>query len=144
MLLHKIMYSFHTKSFCIVTIWHQTLSYRIFLETVHNVTFSHQIIEEKCLSHGKHKHMAKFLVRESRFYTSDSLIFMYLFHLDLTCSQMLLNIVYRRIYCFCNQFKFIIYIYKIFTFRHQVLQNKTFRLRTKKYQTPFLFYRFSN
>ena len=141
------MYRFHTKSFCIVTIWHQTLSYRIFLETVHNVTFSHQIIEEKCLSLKELKaeqHMAKFLVRESRFYTSDSLIFMYLFHLNLTCSKMLLNIVYRRIYRFRNQFKFIIYIYKIFTFRHQVLQNKTFRLRTKKYQTPFLFYRFWN
>ena len=44
------MYRFHTKSFCIVTIWHQTLSYRIVLETLYNVTFSHQIIEEKCLS----------------------------------------------------------------------------------------------
>ena len=46
---------------------------------------------------------------------------------------MLLNIVYRRIYRFRYQFKFIIFIYQTFTFWHQVLQNKTSRFRTKEY-----------
>ena len=38
------MYRFHTKSICIVTIWHQKIIIQNVLDPVHNVTFSHQFI----------------------------------------------------------------------------------------------------
>ena len=40
------MYRFHTKSICIVTIWHQKIIIQNVLDPVHNVTFSHQFILE--------------------------------------------------------------------------------------------------